>query len=53
MKVLQKALETLTDLSSVLADVWQTMHMEHFHKLGAFMPRPIAVVIKAKGGAML
>lgn len=29
------------------------MHMEHFHKLGAFMPRRIAAVIKAKGGAML
>ncbi|GBN06603.1 hypothetical protein AVEN_7475-1 [Araneus ventricosus] len=41
---------TLTELWTVLADVWQAIPVERFRKLVESMPRSVAAVIKARGG---
>ncbi|GBN46481.1 Transposable element Tcb2 transposase [Araneus ventricosus] len=41
---------TRTELWTALADVWQAIPVQRFHKLGESMPRHVAVVIKARGG---
>lgn len=40
-----------TELWTVLADVWQAMPVEYFHKLNRSVPPRVEVSIKAKGGS--
>ncbi|GFY06163.1 transposable element Tcb2 transposase [Trichonephila clavipes] len=40
----------LTELWTVLANIWQVILMERFQKLVEFLPRRVAVVIKVRGG---
>ncbi|GBN69439.1 hypothetical protein AVEN_227945-1 [Araneus ventricosus] len=41
---------TLTELWTVLADVWQVIPVERFRKLVESMPRRAAAVMKTRGG---
>lgn len=49
IKARYTTLETLTELGTDLADVWQAMPVEHFCKLMAFMPRRVVAFIKTRG----
>ncbi|GFV36001.1 transposable element Tcb2 transposase [Trichonephila clavipes] len=40
----------LTELWTILANIWQVIPMERLRKLVQFMPRRMAAVIKARGG---
>ncbi|GFV37749.1 hypothetical protein TNCV_3040071 [Trichonephila clavipes] len=43
----------LAELWTALANVWQVIPVERFHKLVESMPRRVATVMKARGGAQL
>lgn len=50
MKACHTTPAAVTELMTILADVWQVMPEEHFRKLVETMPSRVEAVIKDRGG---